>query len=65
MKTSTRDSFVKKNPFAKGKTRTQNEMCENFKIPSVTTINSKIKYPQQEEDEFWKDCIDINSNLSK
>jgi hypothetical protein len=68
MRNNTRDSFINKNPIYNVKPLTpiknNQHTLENASKSSNLTISPSSKF-QREEDEFWKDCIEESSNLSK
>ena len=66
MRTSSKGNI--KRPTIKFKPRTSSDFrMENSKIPrfSSTQITNPPKNPQMEEDEFWKDCVDLHTMVSR
>ena len=67
MRTSTNENFKK--PSEKVQPRTSRKIINNFdncqvnKTNCITNIN--INKPYLEEDEFWKDCVELNTILSR
>jgi hypothetical protein len=67
MRNNARDSFINKKAISNVKPLTPNENqnpLENASRSSNLNISPSSKF-QKEEDEFWKDCIEESSNLSK